>query len=144
MYLLFNFDLLNWLWVITFCLFSFRNSVNFSYDDTQRTRTSLRRLQDVLKRSRRLMTKPVVLKTSGRWRLIYDVLKTSDLRRLEDVWFTSSWKRLICDVLRTPVLRRLEDVGFLSSWRRLICNVLRKTVLRRLEDGWFTTSWRCL
>ena len=46
---------------------------------SQWTQTSLRNLQDVLKRSRGLMTKPDVVKTSGRRRLIYDVLKTSDL-----------------------------------------------------------------
>ena len=56
---------------------------------TQRTQTSLRRLQDVLKRSRRLATKQDVVTTSGKRRRIYDVLKTSDLRRLEDVRFTS-------------------------------------------------------
>ena len=57
---------------------------------TQRTQTSLRRLQDVLKRSRRLATKQDVVTTSGKRRRIYDVLKTSDLRRLEDVQFTTS------------------------------------------------------
>ena len=57
---------------------------------TQPTQTSLRRLQDVLKRSRRLTTKQDVVTTSGKRRLIYDVLKTSDLRRLEDVQFTTS------------------------------------------------------
>ena len=57
---------------------------------TQRTHTCLRRLQDVLKRSRRLTTKPFVLTTSGRRRLIYDVLKTPDLCRLKDVRFTTS------------------------------------------------------
>ena len=41
----------------------------------------------------------------------HDVWKmTSDLRRLEDVWFTSSWRRPIYDVLKTSNLRRLEDV----------------------------------
>ena len=57
---------------------------------SQRTQTSLRRLQDVLKRSRRLTTKQDVITTSGKRRLIYDDLKTSDLRRLEDVEFTTS------------------------------------------------------
>ena len=57
---------------------------------TQPTQTSLRRLQDVLKRSRRLMTKQDVLMTSGKRRRIDDVLKTSDLRRLEYVQFTTS------------------------------------------------------
>ena len=57
---------------------------------TQLTQTSLRRLQDVLKRSRRLTTKQDVVTTSGKRRRIYEVLKTSDLRRLEDVQFTIS------------------------------------------------------
>ena len=57
---------------------------------SQRTQTSLRRLQDVLKRSRRLTTKQDVITTSGKRRLIYDDLKTPDLRRLEDVEFTTS------------------------------------------------------
>ena len=57
---------------------------------TQRTQTSLRRLQDVLKRSRRLATKQDVVKTSGKRYLIYDVLKTSYFRCLEDVLFTTS------------------------------------------------------
>ena len=56
----------------------------------QRTQTSLRRLQDVLKRSRRFTTKPDVVTTSGKRRRIYDVLKTSDLRHLEDVQFGTS------------------------------------------------------
>ena len=57
---------------------------------SQQTQTSLRRLQDVLKRSRCLTTKPDVIMTSYRRRLIYDVLKTPDLRRLEDVCKTTS------------------------------------------------------
>ena len=57
---------------------------------TQRTQTSLRRLQDVSKRSRRLATKQDVVTTSGKRRRIYDALKTSDLRRLEDVQFRTS------------------------------------------------------
>ena len=56
----------------------------FSKQLTQRTQTSLRRLQDVL-RSRRLTTKQDVVTTTGKKRQIYDVLKTSDLQRLEDV-----------------------------------------------------------
>ena len=75
----------------------------------QQTQTSLRRLQDVWKKSWRLTTKPDALKTSGKRRLIYDVLKTSDLRCLEDAQFTTSWRRLIYDV------RCLEDVEFTSS-----------------------------
>ena len=120
---------------------------------TQRTQTSLRRNQDVLKRSRRLTTKPDVVMTSCRrslflyttsWRRsIYVVLKTSDLRRLEDVWFTSSWRHPIYDVLKASYLR-LEDVQFKTFWRRLIYVALNTSDLRRLEDVWFTTSWRCL
>ena len=53
-------------------------------DNTQRTQTSFRRLQDVLKRSRRLASKPDVVTTSGRRHRIYDVLRTSDLRCHED------------------------------------------------------------
>ena len=44
-----------------------------------------RRLLDVLKRSQRLTTKQDVASTSGKKRRIYDVLKTSNLRRPEDV-----------------------------------------------------------
>ena len=55
---------------------------------------SLRSLQDVLKSSRRLTTKPNDAMTSGRRRRIYDVLETSDLRRFEEVQFTTSRKRL--------------------------------------------------
>ena len=84
----------------------------------QRTQTSLRRLQDVLKRSRRLTTKSDVVKTSGKRRLIYDVLKTSDLRRLEDVQFTTSWRRLIYDVLKTSVKRRLCSNVVATSIKR--------------------------
>ena len=83
----------------------------------------------------------------------HDVLqKTSDLRRLEDVRFTSSWRRPIYDVLKTSDLRRLEDVQFTTSWRRLIwftsswkgsiCDVFKTSDLPRLRDVWFTTSWR--
>ena len=54
---------------------------------------SLRRLQDVFKRSRRLTTKQDVFTTSGKKRWIYDVLKTSDLGRLEDVFRTSDLGR---------------------------------------------------
>ena len=57
---------------------------------SQRTQTSLRRLQGVLKRSPHLTTKQDVVTTFGKGRWVYDVLKTSDLRRLEDVQFTTS------------------------------------------------------
>ena len=61
---------------------------------SKRTQTSLRRLQDFLKRSRRLTTKQDVVMTSGKRCRIYDVLKTSDLWRLADVWYLTSWRRL--------------------------------------------------
>ena len=50
---------------------------------SQRTQTSLRRLKDVLKRSRRLQ-KNVAFTTPSR-RLSYVVLKTSNFGRLEEV-----------------------------------------------------------
>ena len=46
---------------------------------------SLRRLQDVLKRSRCLKTNQDIIMTSEKRRRIYDVLKTSDLQHPEDV-----------------------------------------------------------
>ena len=46
---------------------------------TQRTQTSVRRLQDVLNKSRRLTTKQDVVTTFGKRHRIYDVLKTSVL-----------------------------------------------------------------
>ena len=101
-------------------------------------------VQDALKRSWSLTTKQDVVTTSGKWRRIYDVLKTSDLRRLEDVQFATSWKRLIYNVYRTCNLRRLEDVWFTLSWRRPIYDMLKTSYLWRLEDVWFMTSWRRL
>ena len=79
-----------------------------------------------------LKTKPDIVTASYRRRLIYDVLKTSDLRCLEDVRFTTSWRRLICVVLKTSDLRRLKDVWFTPSWRRSIYDVLKTSVKRRL------------
>ena len=76
----------------------------------QSTQTSLRRLQDVLKSSRRLTTKQDVVMTSGKRRQIYDVLKTSNFWRFENVWFKTSSGCLIYDVLKTSDLRPLEDV----------------------------------
>ena len=70
----------------------------------------------------------------------YVLQKTFDLRRLEDVWFTTSWRDLIYVVLKTSDLWRLEDVWFTTSWRRQIYNVLQTSDLRRLEDAQFTTS----
>ena len=75
----------------------------------------------------------------------HDILqKTSDLRRLQDVWTTSSWRRPIYDVLKTFDLRRLKDGRFTTSWRSLIYVVLKTSDLQRLEDIWFTSSWRRL
>ena len=81
---------------------------------------------------------------SGTRRLIYDVLKTSNLSRLEDVRFPASWRRLNCDVLKTLSLRPLEYVMIMTSWRRLIYDVFKISNFRRLEDVGFTSSWRRL
>ena len=62
----------------------------FEVIGTQPRQTSLRRLQDVLKRFRHLATKQDVVTTSAKRCWIYDVLKTSDLHRLEDVQFMRS------------------------------------------------------
>ena len=110
----------------------------------QRKQKSLRRLQDVLKMSRRLTTKQDVVTTSGKRRSIYDVLKTCDLRHLDDVQFRTSWRCLIYDILRTSDLRRLEDVRFTLSWRLPIHDVLKTSDLWLLVDVWFTTTWRRL
>ena len=138
---------------------------------TQRTQVSLGGLQDIWKRSWRLTNKPDVFTMSGRRSRICEVLKTSDLRRLEDVRFITSWRRLfydvwfttsrrcwiyialkiifttslrrmVYDVLRTYDLRRLEDAGFTSSQGQPIFDVWKTSNLRRLEDVWITTSWR--
>ena len=82
---------------------------------TQPTQTSLRCLQDVLKRSRCITTKQDIVMTSGKRCQIYDVLKTSDLHHLEDNHFTTSWRRLIYDVFPMSGLRHPEDVWFMSS-----------------------------
>ena len=74
--------------------------------NSQQTQMSLRRLQDVLKRSQCLTTKQNVVTTSGKRRRVYDVLKTSDLYCLEDV----NLRCLIYDVFRTSGLTRPEDV----------------------------------
>ena len=50
-------------------------------------------------------------------------MKTSNLRRLEDVWFAMYWGRPIY-VLKTSIYVVLKTSNF---WR--------------LEDIWFTTSW---
>ena len=123
----------------------------------QRTQTSWRRLQDIWKMSRRLTAKPDVVTTSGRRRLIYDVLKmlnveclediwfkTSGLRRLEYIRFTTFWRHLAYDVLKTSDLRhledarfayRFEDVRFMTSSRSLAYDVLKTYVKRRLRSN---------
>ena len=116
----------------------------YNHVTLQRAQTSWRRLQDVWKRSRRLTTKPDVLPTSCRKRLINDVFKTPDLCRLEDVLFMTFWRRPIYNVLKTSDLRRLEEVWFKTSWRRLVYVVLKTSDLRRLKDVWLKTSCRRL
>ena len=75
----------------------------------------------------------------------HDVWKRmSDLERLEDIWFTSSWRRSVCGVLKTSDLWRLQDVWFTTSRRCPIYIVLKTSNLRRLEDVWFKTSWKRL
>ena len=107
---------------------------------TQLRQTSLRRLQDVLKRSRHLTIKQDVITTSGKRRRIYNVLKMSDLCCLEVVQFMTSWKRLIYDVLKTFNLRCREDVQFATSWRRVIYDVLKTSVNWRLCSNVVRTS----
>ena len=86
--------------------------------------------------------------------------KTSDLWRLEDALFTSSWRCPIYNVLKTSFydvlktsylrrlenvrLRRLENVSFTTSWIHLFYEVLKTSDLRRLENVLFTTSSRRL
>ena len=65
--------------------------------------------------------------------------KMSDLRHLDDVWFSTFWRRLIYAVLKTPNLHCLEDVQFSMSWRHLINGVLKAFDLRRLEEVCKTT-----
>ena len=74
--------------------------------------------------------------------MIYVVLKTSNLRSLENVWFTTSWRRLMYVVSKTFNLRRLEDVWFTMSWRRPIYFVLKTSNFRCLEDVWFNNVLR--
>ena len=103
-----------------------------------------RRRHDVWKKTSDLRRLEDVWFTSSWRRPIYDVLKTSDLRRLQYVWFSTSWRRLIYIVLKTSNLRRLGNVWFTTSSERLIYDVLKKSDLRCLEDIQFTTSWRRL
>ena len=86
----------------------------------QQTQTSLKCLQDIFKRSWRPTTKQDIVTTSRKRHRIYDVLKTSYLRCLEDVEFTTSWRRLIYVVLKTSNLGRLENIWFTTSSGRLI------------------------
>ena len=72
-------------------------------------------------------------------------LKTSYLCHLEDIQYTTSWRRLIYDVLKTSHLRRTEDiedvanlrriknVWFTTSSARLIYEVLKTSNLRCFE-----------
>ena len=121
--------------------------------DTDVFKTSLGRLKKVTTSLRRL-EKDVWFATS--WRgLISVVLKTSnlrrledfDLRRLEDVWFkdvcfTLSWRHTIYNVLKTSDLWHLEDIWFTTSWGHPLYDVLKTLDLRCLEDVWFMTSWK--
>ena len=70
-----------------------------------------------------------------------DVFKTSS-GRLKKV--TTSYNQTRCKGIwkKKSDLRRLEDALFSSSWRRPIYNVLKTSDLRRVEDIWFKTSWR--
>ena len=62
-------------------------------------------------------------------------------RRLEkDVQFTMSWRRLIYVVLKTSNLRRLKEVWFTTSWRRVNYDVLKTSVKRRLCSNIAATS----
>ena len=101
---------------------------------SQQIKTSFRRLRGVLKRSQCLTTKSNVITTSGRRRRICDILKTSDLPHLENVWFTASWGSLIYVILKTSELQRLRYVWFTASWRRPIYGALKMSYLRRPED----------
>ena len=74
-------------------------------------------------------------------RRLHDIWqKTSDLQRLEEVQFTSSWRRPIYYILKTSVLRRLKNIWFTTSRRCRIYVVLKTTDLHRLEDVGFTSS----
>ena len=97
-----------------------------------------RRRHDVWKKTSDLRSLGDVWFTTFSGRLVYDVMKTFDLRCLEDVQFGTSWKHQIHNVFRTLDLRR-EDLRFTSSWRRPIYVVLKTSNLRRLEDFWFVT-----
>ena len=104
-------------------------------------RTSSGRLKKVTTSSRHLQMSSrlhIHFKLHNIWQ------KTSDLRRLEEVGFTFSWRRSIYDVFKTSDLWCLEDVWFTTSWKHRICVVWKTFNFRRFEDIWFTTSWRPL
>ena len=63
---------------------------------------------DVFKTSSERLKKVTTSYNQTRHRHVWK--KTLDLRRFEDVWFTSSWKRQIDNVLKTSDLWRLEVV----------------------------------
>ena len=98
---------------------------------------------DVFKAFSRCLKK--VTTSYNQTRRCHDVWKkTSDLRRLKDLWFPSFLKRPIYDVLEMSDLRRLQDGWFTTSWRRPSYVVLKTSNLRRLEEAWFTTFWKHL
>ena len=66
-------NVINW----SIQIYSWSFSWNKVFSTTQRTQTSLRGLQNVVKRSQRLSTKSDVVTTSGRRRRFYNVLMTS-------------------------------------------------------------------
>ena len=103
-----------------------------------------RRCHDVWKKTSDLRRLKDLWFPSFLKRPIYDILKTSDLQRFQDASFTTSWRHLIYVILKTSNLRRLGNVWFTTSSGRLIYDVLKTSKLRRLEDVQFTTSWRGL
>ena len=109
----YNFKLQNYeiSWFCNLCNICRRllNNYKLRLLKSQPTQTSFGRLQDVLKRSRRLTNKQDVVTTSRKKGQIYDVIKTSDLRRLKDIKFTTSWRRMVYDFLKTYDLHCLED-----------------------------------
>ena len=84
-----------------------------------RRRRRHRRLQDVLKKSQHLTTKPdVVVTMFGRRRQIYNIWKTSNLQRLEHIWLKTSLRCLTYDVLKTSVKQRLSSSVVVMSVQR--------------------------
>ena len=76
--------------------------------------------------------------------------KTSDLGRLEDVWFKTSWRHPIYDVLKTSDydvlrasdLRRLEDISFTSSWVRPIYDIFKTSDFRHIGNVRLASFWK--